>query len=267
MACLTSLSVTASARDVVQRAVCGGEVPSQHAAGAWQAPRGSIGVSHGRASRCGMSPTPARFVPKGVSVLEGVQQLCGCLELGTLPPDFGFQPPKPDPASPCLGKPSASLLPRALLRSMLQPLLTPRRDRWTRQGIACTGGTWLIPLAGLCLRPLALTLPMLWRSPSSRAASPTWCPSLWPLGTAAGLYPQGSAYFSRLLPSQPLLFSSRKELPEDTTTKTHQNLPKTVACWWHWGCRDTTACHRPSPARPHTPFHGAISSLKGNLAP
>lgn len=54
-----------------------------------------------------------------------------------------------------------SLPPRALHRSMLQPLLTPYRDRWTRQGIACAGGTvqtLLIPLAGLSLQPLTLTL-------------------------------------------------------------------------------------------------------------
>ena len=63
---LTSPSVTASARDAVQRAVCGGEVPSRHAAGAWQARGGVVGVSHGRASRCCVSPTPPCVVPKGV---------------------------------------------------------------------------------------------------------------------------------------------------------------------------------------------------------
>lgn len=55
-----------------------------------------------------------------------------------------------------------SLPPRALHRSMLQPLLTPYRDRWTRLGIACTGGDCAnvanppgkAQLAAACLNPV-----------------------------------------------------------------------------------------------------------------
>lgn len=156
-------------------------------------------------------PTLVGFVPKRVSV-SGWGPAPLWLHRTRNAPQFVLRTPRPDPASLCPGKTLASLPPRASLRSMLQPLLTPRRDRWTRQGIACTGGTWLIPLAGLCLQPLDLTLPVPWRSPGSPAVSPAWCPSPWPLGTVTVLRPQGSAYFSRLLPSLPLFCPSWKEL-------------------------------------------------------
>lgn len=100
----------------------------------------------------------------------------------------GFQPPGARSCTPLLREAFGLAVPRAVLRSMLQPLLTPRRDRWTRQGIACTGGT-LIPVPGLCLQLLTLTLPMPWQPPDSWAVPALWHPSLWPLGTAAVLHP------------------------------------------------------------------------------
>lgn len=203
-------------------------MPSRHAAGAWQARGGFVGVSHGRASLRCVSPTPVCFVPGGVSAPGWVPAPLWVHRTGNVS-RFGSQPPRPDPAFPCPGKPSASLPPRALLRSMLQPLLTPRRDRWTRQGIACTGGTWLIPLAGLCLQPLALTLLAPRPSPALRQRHPPPLPITVASGHHRGALPILAAC-SCLCLSAPPAAKSSDSCQENT--KSHQNLPKTGACWW-----------------------------------